>query len=319
MRELLVSYDAEINKLREKLSKDSVSVKNDLTKLIDQLLLEKLKKYDPDPLPMDIFTLKISDLEYRSTLIEHRTHRDSADFQFRKKLLQRELVYLNKLDSTADKLTVADIDRKSADYEHFITNAYSNTVVLKSYVKALKEYAEREKRKKNTEALEIENALRWIIAGSDSIPAMPDAVSSRYKPLVLEQEKYTAGLIYKDSTDISGYFATIVPTRTADIVINFPIDQQHFSMVDSTSNKGIVYADAAGQLYFVLVYSERRTANDKIAATLAKIYRSDGLAWSVNNLVEFVPLEILFKPETGEVTLKGETAESVVDKNGKIK
>ena len=319
MRELLVSYDAEINKLREKLSKDSVSVKNDLTKLIDQLLLEKLKKYDPDPLPMDIFTLKISDLEYRSTLLEHRTHRDSADFQFRKKLLQRELIYLNKLDSAADKLTAADIDRKSADYEHFITNAYSNTVVLKSYVKALKEYAEREKRKKNTEALEIENALRWVIAGSDSIPAMPDAVSSRYKPLILEQEKYTAGLMYKDSADISGYFATIVPTRTADIVINFPIDQQHFLMEDSTSYRSIVYADAAGQLYFVLVYSEKRTAHDKIPTTLAKIYRSDGLAWSVNNLIEFVPLEILFKPEAGEVTLKGETEESIVDKNGKIK
>ena len=44
MRDLLVSYDVEINKLREKLNKDSVSVKNDLTKLIDKLLMEKLKK-----------------------------------------------------------------------------------------------------------------------------------------------------------------------------------------------------------------------------------------------------------------------------------
>ena len=319
MRELLVSYDAEINKLREKLSKDSVSVKSDLTKLIDQLLLEKLKKYDPDPLPMDIFTLKISDLEYRSTLIEHRAFRDSADFHFRKKLLERELIYLNKLDSTADKLTAADIDRKSADYEHFITNAYSNTVVLKSYVKALKEYAEREKRKKTAEAEEIEEALRWIIADNDSIPAMPEAVTPKYKPLLLVQEKYTAGLVYTDSSEVSGYFATIVPARTADIVINFPVDKTYFPSSDSSSYKSLIYADAAGQLYFVLIYSEKRTENDKIAATLAKIYRSDGLAWSVNNLLDFVPTEILFKPETGEVTLKGEIAESVLDKNGKVK
>lgn len=319
MRELLVSYDAEINKLREKLSKDSVSVKSDLTKLIDQLLLEKLKKYDPEPLPMDIFTLKISDLEYRSTLIEQRSLRDSADLNFRKKLLERELIYLNKLDSTADKLTPADIDRKSADYEHFITNAYSNTVVLKSYVKALKEYAEREKRKKHAAAAEIENALRWIITDKDSIPAMLDASSPKYKPLVLVQEKYTAGLQYADSADVSGYFATIVPARTADIVINFPVDKTYFPLADSSNYKSIVYADAAGQLYFVLIYSERRTDNDKIPAALAKIYRSDGLAWSVNNFIDFVPTEILFKPETGEVTLKDETVESVVDKNGKMK
>jgi hypothetical protein len=110
-----------------------------------------------------------------------------------------------------------------------------------------------------------------------------------------------------------------VPTRTADIMIRFPLDKAYFPPDDSSSYKSIVYADAAGQLFFVLIYSEKRTDGDKIAATLAKIYRSDGLAWSVNNLLDFIPTDILFKPETGEVTLKGEAVESVVDKNGKMK
>jgi hypothetical protein len=43
MRDHLVSYDVEINKLREKLSHDSVSVKNDLTRLIDTILMEQLR------------------------------------------------------------------------------------------------------------------------------------------------------------------------------------------------------------------------------------------------------------------------------------
>jgi hypothetical protein len=319
MRDLLVTYDVEINKLREKLSKDSVSVKSDLTKLIDKLLLEKLKKYDKDPLPMDIFTLKISDLEYRSTLLEHMSHRDSADIHFRKQLLEKEFVYLNKLDSAADKLTAEDIEAEAADYAHFVTNAYSNTVVLKSYVKALKEYAEREKRKKNAEAEEIENALRWIVSGNDSIPAMLDAGSPSYKPLAMVQEKYTAGLHYIDSAEVSGYFATIVPTRAAEVLVRFPIDKTYFPLADLPAYKSIIYSDAAGQLYFVLIYNEKRTEANKVAATLAKIYRSDGLAWSVNYLLEFIPTEILFKPETGEVTVKGETVESIVDKNGKMK
>ncbi len=112
MRDLLVSYDVEINKLREKLNKDSLSVKSDLTKLIDKLLMEKLKKYDPDPLPMDIFTLKISDLEYRSTLLEHKPYRDSADLHFRLELLDKEFKYLGKLDSIAGKLTAENIDNE---------------------------------------------------------------------------------------------------------------------------------------------------------------------------------------------------------------
>lgn len=319
MRDLLVSYDVEINKLREKLSKDSVSVKSDLTTLIDKLLLEKLKKYDKDPLPMDVFTLKISDLEYRSTLLEHRSVRDSADIHYRKRLLDKEFRYLNKMDSIADKLTLEDIDREAEDYAHFITNTYSNTVVLKSYVKALKEYADREKRRKNAEAEQIQNALRWIVVQGDSIPALIDAISNAYRPLVMAEEKYTAGLHYSDSLEVSGYFATILPSRAPEVNVNFPVDKLYFKLNDFTTCKGLVFSDVGGQLYFVVVYNEKKTDDEKFPATVAKIYRSDGLAWSTNYHLTFIPTEILFKPETGELTLKGDSEQSVVDKNGKMK
>ena len=319
MREMLVSYDVEINKLREKLNTDSISVRSDLTSLIDKLLLEKLKKYDPDPLPMDVFTLKISDLEYRSALIEHKPLRDSADIHYRRSLLEKEVYYLNKLDSIASKLTAEDIDREAKDYEHFITNAYSNTVVLKSYVKALNEYADRERRKKNAEAEEIQNALRWIISESDSIPAMPEVTSSSYKPVVLVEEKYTAGLHYIDSVEVSGYFATIVPSRVPDIKVSFPVDKSNFKPSDLASIKGQVFSDASGHLYFVLLYNEAKTDDNKVAASVAKIYRSDGLAWSENYKLEFVPTEISFKPETGELTIAGDAHQNILDKNGKLK
>ena len=320
MRDLLVSYDVEINKLREKLNKDSVSVKNDLTTLIDKLLMEKLKKYDPDPLPMDLFTLKISDLEYRSTLLEHKPYRDSADIHYRLGLFDEEFKYLGKLDSIAAKLTAEDIDRKAEDYSHFITNTFSNTVVLKSYVKALKEYSDREKRKKNARVEEAEKALRWIISGTDSIPAALDAKSAQFKPVVVEEEKYTAGLFYKDSVEVFGYFATIIPSRKSDVKVTFPIEKTHFELTDSSALKGHIYSDVGGQLYFVLLFNEAETKDKKVAATVAKIYRSDGLAWSSNYLLDFRPMEILFKPETGELTLRGgDTQQSVVDKNGKQK
>jgi hypothetical protein len=319
MRDMLVTYDVEINKLREKLNKDSVSVKSDLTSLIDKLLMEKLRKYDSDPLPMDVFTLKISDLEYRSTLIEHKPYRDSTDLHFKMELLDKEFGYLGKLDSIAAKLTAEDIDREAEDYAHFITNTFNNTVVLKSYVKALKEYSDREKREKNVLSEKLQNSLKWIVSGHDSIPAMPDAKSHEYKPLVLDQEKYTAGLHYKDSSNVLGYFATIVPSRKADINVTFPVDKTNFSHADSTALKSLVFSNGNGQLYFVVVYNEKKTKDDKVAATVAKIYRSDGLAWSTSYHLGFSPTEILFKPETGELTLKGDSQQGVIDKNGKLK
>jgi hypothetical protein len=319
IRDMLVSYDVEINKLREKLNKDSVSVKSDLTKLIDQLLMEKLKKYDKDPLPMDLFTIKIADLEYRSTLIEHKKHRDSADLQFRKKLLGEEMFLLDELDTIASKLTAEDIDKEAEDYAHFITNTYNNTVILKSYVKALKEYADREKRKKNAELLQVENALRWIVVGNDSIPTSRDTTSIAYRPLVISEEKFTAGIHYKDSLNVFGYFTTILPTRRPDVHVTFPVDKGHFQVSELPNVKGIVFSDAGGQLYFVVLYNEKKTENGKFPVAVAKIYRSDGLAWSENYLLEFAPVELLFKPETGELTLKADASQKVVDKNGKVK
>src|SRR5690606_19714857 len=82
MRANLVSYDKEINKLGEKLRADSVSVRSDLTKLIDKLLLEQLKKFDATPLPMVVFGLKTTDLAYKSLVLEHKPFRDSADLHF---------------------------------------------------------------------------------------------------------------------------------------------------------------------------------------------------------------------------------------------
>src|SRR5690606_15419965 len=51
LREPLVDYDTQINKLSEKLAAESVSVRSDLTRLIDKLLFDQLKKYDAAPLP----------------------------------------------------------------------------------------------------------------------------------------------------------------------------------------------------------------------------------------------------------------------------
>jgi len=58
--------------------------------------------------------------------------------------------------------------------------------------------------------------------------------------------------------------------------------------------------------------------NNKFPATLAKIYRTDGLAWSVNYELPFVPKELLLRTDTGEITIKNETQQVVVDKNGKV-
>lgn len=317
MREHLVSYDVEINKLRDKLNKDSVSVRSDLTKLIDKLLYDQLKKYDPEPLPMEVFSLKTAELEYRSTLLENKSLRDSSDVHLKLALTNKEMKLLGKLDSLTSKITSGTIDEKVKDYSDFISNTFGNSGALKNYVSELREYADGQKRTKAPELMRRMRALEWIVDGADSIPLRPLQPLVTYVPVVTLDEKYTAGLHFKDSTNASGYFYTITSARKPDIKVTFPVDKSAFKERKVPVIKGLSYADAAGQLYFVLLYSEQ-SSKEKYPATLAKIYRSDGLAWSNNLQLPFIPTEMLLKPDTGELTLKRDAQVAVIDKNGKI-
>ncbi|HYC85690.1 MAG TPA: hypothetical protein VEB86_10730 [Chryseosolibacter sp.] len=317
MRSHLVTYDIEINKLRERLNKDSASVRSDLTKLIDVLLYDQLKRYDPEPLPMEVFSMKTADLEYRSVLIEHKRLRDSSDLHLQLRLLETESKFLAKLDSIATKLAAEDIDQEAIDYGYFVTTAYSNTIVLHSYIRGLKEFAAREKRKKQEQLALYQEALKWIVDGPDSIPLQPNYSGVRFKPLFVADENYTVGLNFKDSLNAAGYLYSITPSRRPALKVLFPVDKAAFHHSAAPVTKALTYSDAAGQVFYVLVYREM-PAKDKYPATIAKIYRSDGLAWSQNFSIGFIPNSISFRPETSELTVKDDSQAIVIDKNGKL-
>lgn len=317
MRDNLVSFDIEINKLREKLTIDSASVRNDLTKLINRLLYDQLRKFDPEPLPMEVFTLKTADLEYRSALIESKPFRDSVDVNLRLSLITKEVKYLNKLDSMATKLNSENLDEEVLNYNHFITNTYSNNIILRSYIKALKEYAEREKVKKIVEFAHATESMNWIVDQQDSVPLVLSHPTKKYKPLALVTDRFTAGLVYADSLTMEGYFYSVKASRKPEVKARFAVDKPSFRLSKLPLAKSLTCSDGAGQIYFVLLYSEKAN-KEKYPASLAKIYRSDGLAWSNSYQLNFVPKEMSFKSETGELTLKGGTLTVVVDKNGKI-
>jgi hypothetical protein len=318
LREHLISYDVEINKLREKLNTDSVSVKSDLTKLIERLLLGQLRKYDPTPLPMDVFYVKIADLDYKSTLLESKPFRDSSDLHLQIKLAEQALQSVQKLDSVTGRLLARNIDYEIKNYEYFVSNTYSNATVLKSFIKVVKEYAEREKKLREAELLNKKSSLQWMVVGSDSVPLFMDKSSSKYKPLAVISERYTAGVKVADSLKLSGYFFSITPSRIPDIKVSFPLERNLAEQSAASTAHSLTYSDASGQIFFVLVFSEKPNKENKYSATVAKIYRSDGLAWSGNYALSFVPKEVLFKTDTGEFVMRADAQESVVDKNGKL-
>lgn len=317
MRKHLSTYDTEINKLREKLNADSVSIRNDLTKLIDKLLYDQLKKFDAQPLPMMVFAMKTTDLEYRSMLLEHKQFRDSADIHFQIGMLKKEMMLLDNLDSTSSKLSDKALEEKSLDYAEFVKSAFGDASALRSYVGSVRDFGSKEKEKKSGMMEWYHRMLNYIIDGVDSIPLSPE-IASVYKPLVTTPEKFTTGLSLRDTTQLQAYFYTIAASRKPDVKALFPLDKSAFRPKTVSAARALAHSDAAGQIYYVLVYSEK-AVKDKFPATLAKIYRSDGLAWKIDYPLTFTPSELIVSSETGELVIRNADQKMVVDKNGKVK
>lgn len=278
----------------------------------------QLKKFDTDPMPMDMFSLKIADLEYKSTLLENKQKEGVDDMFVLLRAVEEEVKYIDKVDSVADKLTKRNLDEDIINYQQFVNSTFTKGDILKSYIRSLKEYAEREKTVKHRELAFRTEALRWLVNGNDSIPLFNDAPRSKYWPLVVLQDKYTAGLVFSDSVSGQGYFYSITPSRKPDVKVTFPIDKATMKERRQQGVKAFVTSDPAAQIFFVVIYMERMV-NGKHPATIAKIYKSDGLSWSHSFGFDIVPEEIVFVPDTGELVIKssGETFVSI-DKNGKL-
>lgn len=317
----LVKFDMEINKLKAKLETDSVSVKSDLTRLAPGMLGDQLKKFDASPLPLDIFVLKIADLEYKSARIENKKAHASDDVHARLKAVKDELTHLNRADSASKKLSARNLDEDILNYQLFVSRTFTNGDNLKSYVHSMNDYIAREKAVRDTEFALRAEAMNWLVNGSDSIPLFTDHIKgkNKFRPLVVTQDTYTSGIAFADSVTGIGYFYNIPATHKPDIKVNFPIDKVNLREKRLPIIRSYVTADPNSQIFFALIYLERKDKAGKYPATVAKIYKSDGLSWSNNFAFDFIPTAINFIPETGELVVKSSGNAVVrIDKNGKV-
>lgn len=322
LREKLVGYDVQINKLMDKVKKDSVAVFNEITEVLEKLEDNPVKKFDPEPMPLELFRMKLAELQYASVHIANKKQRDTSDLNLRLNALSKDLRAVRSVDSLAARLASRDIDQETLNYQHFVTNAYGTTDVLKSLIKATKDYADHQQTRKQASVDKIKKSLEWLVSDADSIPLTATRIARNpHIPLVINPDHYTLGLRYGADSVAVGYFYTITPSRIPDVRASFPLDKTTFLRRNLPVIKALAKSDDNAQIFFSLIYSETK-AEDKFPATIARINRTGGLAWASNYKFEFPPSDLIVQPDTGELTVKitspsGESKLVTLDKNGK--
>jgi hypothetical protein len=319
MNEALVKLDSELNGLREKVRKDSVSVRTELAGLSEKIKKTGVQKFDPNPLPIDVFNLKICELDFASELALDRRFRDSTGLVLRQGLYKKQIKYLSRIDSVVDLLSKRDFDSDALNYRAFVMNSYGSADVLKKQIKSTGDFAISEKAERDRRVIGIEQALHWVIDQADSIPVTSSATSRKYFPLATVADKYTYGLTFKDSSAFA-YFYTVTPSRKVALKSRQRVDSTVFKKTRLPLTKSLSFVDAPHQTYYVVMYSERKVA-DKIAATVYKVAGKDGLVWQKAFKLEGTPIEAVVGRENGELSLKLETGNGakafVIQRDGK--
>lgn len=318
LRESLIKADIEINDQYKKVKGDT-SVAKALPGLSKKIEFKRLLEIDPSPLPISVFRVKIAELAYLSKVIDDKKLRDSSDVSMRMKALRTDIKMAITLDSLASLAAARDLDKDAQLYTHFISHAYGSQAVLKSWLKAIKEFSHREVTQRELQWEETIQSLKWVFAGSDSIPLFVDENSKRpYKPLFIGSDQMTMGLKYVADTVVTGYFYSILPSRTPDMSIAFPVDTINFNQRNLPLIKGTLIANT-NQSYFAMIYLESKQT-DGFPVTISRINRNGGLGWSINYMFEAKPEEFKYLPN-GELSIKigtGDAAKIIaIDPAGK--
>jgi hypothetical protein len=302
LRETLLKLDAELNTISKKLKQDSVSVLSEISTVKSKIEKTGLHKFDPNPMPEDVFKLKISELEYGSELAQTKALRDSSSLVLKQSLYKRQITLLSRMDSLAGLVQQRDFEYETENYKSFVTDAYGSPTVLKGLAKALSNFAVTEKADKEKRVQHLEQLIPWIIDQNDSIPAIASVQSKKFNPLTIVPENYTFGLAYRDSSAFA-YFYAIQPSRKVSIKAMQRLDSSFFKKQNVSLIKSIAAGDDVQKIYFITMYSESKKDN-KTPTQIYLVNGTSGLAWSNFYLLEGIPTEATYNKETGNLLME---------------
>lgn len=302
MRTQLIEFDQDLTQLLERVKKDSMSLSDRIPPM--NSIMAKIREYDNDPLPEYLFKFKIKNIENESYKMEHLYYRDSSDILFQMEVANIKFENYSEMDSLLKLLVGRDYSEDQLNYENFIKNQYQDISGLESYIKSEFENVVNHKRNSENEINALIERSRWLIGETDSIPLFKEVNVglSKHVPLTVE-DAYTSGFYFSGESPAEGYFATVTNARDIDLYATFKIDNEHFNKQNLEVTSNIISQDDGGHFYVILLYTQL-PEQDANAASIAKIYTSDGLAWNKNLTLSTVPKAVLINDNTGDIIIE---------------
>ena len=319
----LIRADIMLTDIREKIRRDSLPMTAAVQMVGDSLSNNGILEIDPDPLPYDMFRLKMAEILYGSILSEGRTARRSEDIFTKIRQYQREIGALELVDSLAGKAMNRDIKKQAPEYKDVISQTYGSTMNLGSYFRLMRNDAVRKRTATREILAQLEESAKWVVDGADSIPAMQGVTSERFFPLQFADDAYSIGIANPLQGPPNGYFILTPRSRKPDLRVDFPIDSLGFSPQKLTGFHALSVSAREGAVFYAVIYSDY-PVNGKTQVAIAKVFnvKGDELQWANHYAMEGPVEAVSFSQDTGILTLSVVTQDGskiiLIQKDGRL-
>lgn len=302
MRSELVDYDQSLNSLIERVTIDSMAMADRIEPI--EPILKKVREYDSDPLPQYLFQYKVAKIKLESVKMTHLYYRDSSDILYQKAVANLKNAQVSIMDSLVNLLIGRNVGEDQKNYAYFIEKQYGKGDELELYFKSELDKIINLKKNSVVELELLDERTKWLIGELDSIPLFNEVNIgiTKYAPLIQEKD-FTAGLYFSGKSAAEGYFALIDQALTQRLKVNFPIDNEYFKKQTFEEIGNLTVIEEGGAYYYVMFYYQI-PEKEEYASSVAKIYTSDGLAWSKDYILDTRPIQLVINYNTGDIIIE---------------
>lgn len=323
LKKHILEYDEALDELYGKLAEDSASVKSEITSLTQKLLTRQLEKYDPNPLPVQLFRLKLAELNYRSSVMEIENP-DSLNVFERISMVENLSNALGTIDSIIVILNGMNIEEESKNYQKFVMEKYGSHQKVSGLVSNKKDFVKNERARLTQMLDQLNTRLTYTVYAQDTIPLF-DSLSTKlpFKPLYTEPEKYSYGFTVTDTTISGGYFVDVNPGRVSQMKAEIILNNEVFSLEDLPQVSSLSVTDDDEEIFYVIIMKDEEidSLGYQTDLLVSKIYKQTGLSWTRHFEWQGArPNEAFYQPDTGNLVLSyaDRPEKIIVTKEGEI-
>jgi len=232
MKENLVTYNSQVDKLMKKIMDDSTAAETELAQLVDRMISDDIKKYDENPFPLTLLNFKVQKIALLNFIFENSLEEKSL--KDRLSSIQKILELVNQELQLINLASKYDLNLENKKYSNFISQL-GGIASLEELILTSKDETQNSIYFWMMEEKNLLERMDWAIAGEDSISLKPESrQASRYLSLMVNDsletgESFVSGIVNGEQR--SSFVAIVDDKNLVDTLFTFSLDPFMDSLV----------------------------------------------------------------------------------------